>query len=632
MADRNLIAKLAVILHADVVGSTRLVQQDEQLAHSQIQNAFQRFGRTIANYHGRVRELRGDALLAEFERASDAVCAALAFQGEQLRRIANSEDIMQPELRVGIALGEVVIADNTITGQGVVLAQRLEQLAEPGAVCITPAIREALPRRLPFDIESLGKQRLKGFEEAIEASCVSLRAGAALPLPAGADAQPPGVARARKSLAFALLLAAIASLAAASYLALQLRSQTVQETTAVSPEAERPSIAVLPFDNLSGDPEQEYFADGISEDLTTDLSRISGLFVVARNSSFAYKDRSVDLRTVARELGVRFVLEGSVRRMGDQLRINAQLIDGSSGGHVWAQRFDGSMSNVFALQDKVNREIVGALEVELSADDRQRIERVETNNPDAYDLLLRGNEKYNLFTAESTVEARELYLQAATLDPGYARAYANVALTYASSVNFYWADDPEEAIRLGLEYARKAVELDDGIPQIYLTRSILYLSQRQHAAALEAARRTIEVHPNYADGFATFAFIASYAGEYEAGLEALEQSMRLNPQGTGVYLSVKGRILFLMGLYDESLPPLLEATRRNPAFDRNQLNLAATYAELGRLDEARWAVDELLQLNPGLSLRSEREAHLYRNDSDSEHVLEALRKAGLPES
>jgi adenylate cyclase len=632
MNNSQLAGKLTVILHADVAGSTLLVQQDEQRAHARVRDAFVRFGKIITRYHGAVRELRGDALLAEFERASDAVSAALAFQAGQGEFNAGLDDDIRPELRVGVALGEVIIADNTITGGGVVLAQRLEQIADPGGLCITPAIREALPKRLPFDLESLGACELKGFEDAIEVFRVRLRNGAELPQPGGVAARRGSRTPNRLSTGLAVAALVAVVLAVAAYLAFEQRAEISQREAAQNAADEAPSIAVLPFDNLSGDPQQDYFADGITEDLTTDLSRISGLFVVARNSSFAYKGRNLDLRTVAAELGVRYLLEGSVRRVGEQLRINAQLIDGASGGHLWADRFDGTMANVFQLQDEVNRKIVAALEVSLTAADKQRIDQVETVNPGAYDVLLRGNERYNVFTSEAVLEARELYRQAAEIDPGYARAYANIALTYATSVNFHWTDDHQEAIRLGLDYASKALALDDSIPQIYLTRSILYLSQRQHAAALEAAKRTIEVHPNYADGYATLAFIASYAGEFETGLDALQRVERINPQGTGVYLSVKGRILFLMKRYDEALPSLQEAARRNPAFYRNQLNLAATYAELGRIEDARWAVDEILLINPDLSLATERETNLYRYQSDLEHWLDALRKAGLPES
>ena len=517
-----------MILHADIVGSTALVQRDEQLAHQRIQDAFQRFARLIADYHGQVRELRGDALLAEFARASDAVSASLAFQASQNAINAELTDDIRPLARIGIALGEVVIADATITGAGVVLAQRLEQLAPPGGLCITPAIREALPKRLPFTLENLGERELKGFDEAVGIYRVCLIDGAEVPAPEQGPTRKSTHRLSPAAIVSATLLAVVCALLVMLFLGRESEPEITGDPLELA-ISHKPSIAVLPFDNMSGDPQQEYFADGITEDLTTDLSRISGLFVVARNSSFSYKGRSVDLRTVAEELGVRFVLEGSVRRSGDQLRINVQLVDGISGGHLWADRFDGAMADVFSLQDHVNREIVAALKVELTAADEQRIEQVETASPEAYDILLRGNELYNTFTHESVVAARELYRQAVEIDPLYARAHANIALTYATTVNFFWAEDREEAIRLGIEYARQALELDDSIPQIYLTRSILYLSQREHGAALEAAKRTIEVHPSYVDGYATLAFIASYSGEFEVGLKALQQHAHTNP-------------------------------------------------------------------------------------------------------
>jgi len=630
MADKFLSGKLAVILHADVVGSTTLVQQDEQKAHQRIQDAFQRFGKTISSYHGQVRELRGDALLAEFERASDAVCATLAFQSSQLEYNARLDDDIRPQLRVGIALGEVIIADDTITGTGVVLAQRLEQKAEAGGLCITPAIREALPQRLPFELQNLGEQDLKGFDEAIGVYRVALQPGAMIPPPEGyRDGGRPGSSRNNMAIIVAVVVV-LFGVAAYGFISWSPQEADVPEAV-VETLQEKPSIAVLPFDNMSGDPEQEYFADGITEDLTTDLSRISGLFVVARNSAFAYKGRSVDLRTVADELGVRYLLEGSVRRIGDQIRINAQLIDGENGGHMWAERFDGTMADVFALQDHVNRKIVAALEVNLTAADEKRFDQVETTVAGAYDLVLRGVERYNVFNREAMVDARDLFRQAAALDPNYARTYANIALTYASEVNFFWSENREESIRLGLEFADKALALDDSIPQIYLTRSLLYLSQRQHQAALEAARRTIEVHPNYADGQATLAFIQSYSGKLEPALESLARAKQINPQGTGVYLAIEARILFLLGRYEEALGILEQALDRNPAFDRIHLHMAAVNAELGHLDEADWSVDEALAISPDISLAKERREAIYLRDSDLEHYVDALRKAGVPE-
>jgi len=628
MPDNSLSGKLAVILHADIVGSTTLVQQDEQKSHARIQESFRRFSKTIVTYHGQVSELRGDALLAEFDRASDAVSAALAFQAEQSDYNRQLDDNIRPLLRVGIALGEVVIADATITGAGVVLAQRLEQLAEPGSLCITPAIREALPKRLPFKLASLGAQRLKGFDEPIEVYRVELLPGTSVPPPETRRIDRSATGSPRRRIAIAAVVLGIILAAGVGMLRWQSQ-EPIRSETQISISSDKPSIAVLPFDNMSGDPEQEYFADGITEDLTTDLSRISGLFVVARNSSFSYKGRSVDVRTVSQELGVRYVLEGSVRRSGDQVRINAQLADGSNGVQLWAERFDGSLADVFALQDHVNRRIVLALEVNLTLEDKQVMEKVETDSPEAYDLLLLGLEQFHRFTRESNIEARELFKQAATVDPGYARAYANISMTHGSDVLFYWTKDRENSIRLGLEFADKALAMDDNLVQGHQTRSVIYLVKREHQIALEEAKKTIQLYPNYVDGQATLAFIQSYSGLLEEALESLKRARKINPRNTGVYLEIEGRSLFLLGRYDEALQILEAAAQRNPAVDRIHLLLAATYAELGRLEDAAWSIQEALSINPEISLANERQEAIYLRESDLDLYIGALRKAGL---
>ncbi|MGI9316697.1 MAG: adenylate/guanylate cyclase domain-containing protein [bacterium] len=630
MAAKELSGKLAVILHADVVGSTVLVQQNEQKAHTRIQDSFKRFGETISRYHGQVRELRGDALLAEFARASDAVSAALAFLSDQAQFNSQLEDDIRPLLRVGIAMGEVVIADNTITGAGVVLAQRLEQLAESGGICITPAIREAIPRRLPFELENIGEQQLKGFDEPVGVYRVALKQGSTVPLPEpGRTGDSEKDILKPKVLITAIAMVVIAAIAYGIF-TWQPKEQ-IGPASGTQVPSEKPSIAVLPFNNMSGDPEQEYFADGVTEDLTTDLSRISGLFVVARNSSFAYKGRSVDLRTVAQELGVKYILEGSVRRVNDQIRINAQLIDGDTGGHIWAGRFDGTMADIFTLQDEVNREIVEEMKVNLTPAEEERLVEVETTNTEAYDLLLRGLQQYTFYTGESMVAAREWFTQAVELDPNYARAYSNIALTHGTEVNFYWTANREESIELGLKYANKALELDDSIPQIYLTRSILYLAQRQHEAAVEAGMRTVEVFPDYADGHAALAFVLSYSGHYEQALEALDRAKQLNIQITGVYYGVEGRILFLMGRYEDALAALEKSIELNPGFDRTHLTVAAVLVRLGRLDDAAWSVEEALAITPEISLAKERREANYLHESDLENYLGALRDAGVPE-
>lgn len=639
--------KMAAILHADVAGSTTLVQLNESVAHERINQAFNHFSSVIRQYGGTVHEVRGDALVAEFSRASNAVCSALEFQRRHAQELAALSDEIIPRVRVGVSLGEVVLADGTVTGAGVVLAQRVEQFAEPGGLCITGAIHEALPQRMPVEQENLGERQVKGFKETVRVYAVALREGGELPKPADTRKRPPARKRPHAALAAAVLVAGAAGLLAwvKPWAPENAPQQTVDRSASrpdqTAPAATevglsrshdgKPSIAVLPFTNMSGDPQQEYFADGITEDLTTDLSKISGLFVVARNSSFAYKGKSPDVRDVSRELGVRYVLEGSVRRVGDQIRINAQLIDATTGGHVWADRFDGTMADVFSLQDSVNDEIVDALEVNLTIDDRRRLDKIETSNPEAYDMLLRGFERYQQFSREANEESRELFLEAIRLDPDYARAYANVALTYGTAVNFDWTDEPDDEIRLGLEYAERALELDDSIPQIYLTRSMLYLAQDRHDAAVEAGRRTIEVHPNYADGHAALAFVQSYAGQLEESLEAIREAKRINPQYSYIYLALEGRILFLLKRYEEALVPLEQSVARNPVFELGKLHLAATYAELGRIDDASWAVEEAMVIRPDISLANLRDNSNYKRPEDMDHYLNALRKAGMAE-
>jgi TolB-like protein/class 3 adenylate cyclase len=624
--------KLAVILHADVVGSTRLVQQNETLAHARIQDAFRRFSSTIEAYNGVTHELRGDALVAEFARASDAVAAGLAFQIENTESNARLEDDLQPRLRIGISLGEVVIADNTVTGAGVVLAQRVEQLAEPGGVCITGAVHEAAPQYLPLHYSDLGKQEVKGFGEPVQVYSASVKAGEQVPLPEPAAS---GEAHFRKpkrlwtASAIALLILVAGALAWWQPWKPEFEPSSMERMA--FPVPNKPSIAVLPFTNMSDDPEQEYFADGITDDLTTDLSLISGLMVIARNSSFTYKGRAVNVQEVGRELGVRYVLEGSVRRFGDRVRINAQLIDTQSGMHVWANRYDRDITDVLVLQDEVTRTIVDALAVQLTPVEERILSRTRTVNADAYDLLLRGNEHRHRFTAEENAISRELYQQAIELDPDYARAYANLGLAYSNDVEFAWTDDIEGSIQKGLESSEIALALDDSIPQIHFTRANLYLILRRHKAAVAASRRSIEVDPNFADGYGILAHILIYAGEHESALHAVREAKRLNPHVSFIYLWVEARALFFMGRNEEALELVREAVERNSNFSSGRLLLAAILGQLGREEDANWEAEEILALKPDFSITSERQQVLYKRPQDLDRYLEGLRKAGLPE-
>jgi adenylate cyclase len=388
---------------------------------------------------------------------------------------------------------------------------------------------------------------------------------------------------------------------------------------------------VLPFDNLSGDPAQDYFSDGMTEDLITDLSQVSGLLVIARNSVFTYKGRAVKVQQVGRELGVQYVVEGSVRKAGNRVRINAQLVDARNGHHIWAERFDREITDVFALQDEVVKHIVAQLAVKLTKGEEQRLNRTAAVNPEAYDILLRGLERLRRFTRETNAEAREYFERAAAIDPTYARAHADVGFTLAADVQLGWTDTPEETGRQALMHARHALALDPTNRQGYFALASAHLGLKQHEEAIAAVRKLIALYPNYADGHAQLALDLVYAGQPEESLKAIRRAMRLDPRHPFFYVWIQGQGYFLMERYDEAIAEFQKVIEVNPAFPGARLTLASVYGLTGRTEDAEWEVAEILALLPGLTLTRERKGSLYKNAEDLDRYIEGLRKAGLPE-
>jgi len=632
MVKEPLSGKLAVILHADVSGSTALVKQDEQIAHERIQETFRRFGATITKYHGHVSELRGDALLAEFERASDAVSAALAFQVEQLDYLTQLKDSIQPMVRVGIAMGEVVIADNTITGTGVVLAQRLEQLASPGDVVLQGACQETIPGRFPFEYQSLGEQKVKGFDESVRAYIVALKAGAAMPspVPQVAVAERPT----RRWLTFSVIAFLITVGGGLAWLQpwVQREEPALVERMAF-PLPDKPSIAVLPFVNMSDDPKQEYFVDGMTEDLITDLSKLSGLFVIARNSVFTYKGKAVKVRQVAEELGVRYVMEGSVRRVGNQVRINAQLIDATTGGHVWAERYDSSLDDVFALQDKVTRSIVTALAVNLTAGEEDRQARKETDSPEAYDAFLRGWAHYLLHTPDDFAKAIPYLENAIKLDPSYGRAHAALAAVYMGSLTSLWAKSFGVSNNEAYEKARRHLEeaLKHPTPLAYRIAAKMYDPGGRWDEAMAEAERAIALDANDPNGYVAMGRLLVKVGNPTEGLEYIETAMRLDPQSD--YLYRLGDAQFHLERYEDAAATLLRATKRNPGDEWNFLLLAAAYGQLGREQEASSAIETFNNMRLKAQQRpytlTDIDYWTFKKPVDRERLRSGLRNAGL---
>ena len=594
MSSNDIDRKLAVILHADVVGSTALVQQDETLAHQRMRDCFARFADTIASHGGNAREIRGDALVAEFDRASDAVGAAIAFQAANTAANVDLDDNIRPELRIGISLGEVIVADGTITGAGVVLAQRLEQLAESGGVVVQGAVSETVPSRLPYEFESLGEQTLKGFAQTVRAFAARLRPGASVPpRRSGSATRPPGA--------------------------------TLQE---------KPSIAVLPFANMSNDPEQEYFADGISEDLITALSNVKQWLVIARNSSFAYKGRHVDIREVGRDLGVRYVLEGSVRKAGNRLRITGQLIEAESGTHVWADRYDGELEDVFELQDRITESVVGAIEPSLRLAEIARSKRKQPSDFGAYDLYLQALPHLYAIRPEPNLKALELLHRAVELDPDYPPALAYLAWAYEERVTRNWGDYGDDDRGTAIELALRALAADrDDVSVFVVAGFVLVMLARDFTRGLEAINRARELNTNIA--FVNFLVGASLniCGEPETGLQYIEAAIRVSPGDPGAFFFYTGAAMshLMCGRPQQACDLATRSARMYADWDTTYRILAPALVQLGRMQEARAAVAKLRQLSPQVSASRLRANWPIRDAETLENILSGLLSAGLPE-
>ena len=620
--------KLTAILAADVVGYSRLMEIDEAgtLAALKSHRA-DLIDPEIAKWRGRIVKLMGDGALVEFASVVNAVSCALAIQEGIAGRNESLPEDRRIAFRIGVHLGDVMIEGDDIYGDGVNVAARLEGLAEPGGICISQQAFDQVETKLNLAYEDLGEQRVKNLARPVRT----------YRLRSGGEASPEPVATKRRGLSENQIIgSAVVVLFIVAGLMLGWWQPWVSEEEPASvehmalPLPDKPSIAVLPFTNLSNEPSEQYFADGMTEDLITDLSKVSGLFVIARNSVFTYKGRAVKIQQVAEELGVRYVLEGSVRRAGGQVRINAQLIDATTGGHLWAERYDGTLDDVFALQDEVSRKIVSALAVTLTPDEQQRSNQAQAS-PEAYDLLLRGLERFRRFTREANVEAREYFERAVETDPDFARAHADIALTHAEDIFHGWSESPERSSRLALEKAQYALTLDDNSRVAHFALAFTYLNMMRYDEALAANQRVLELNPNHAEGHAQRGLILSHVGRPAEALEAIRIAMRLDPRHPFFYVWILGQAQFLLKQTEEAIAQFEKSIESNPDFAIGHLMLASAYAHVGRIEDAQWEAEEILVLLPDFTLTAEREKAAYKDPAHLEYYLEGLRKAGLPE-
>ena len=628
MAVASVERRLAAILSADVVGYSRLMAEDERRTLERLKAHRREFiDPEVVAHHGRIVKLMGDGALVEFASVVDAVqCAAEIQRGMALRNADLPED-RRIAFRVGINLGDVIVEGDDIYGDGINVAARLEALAESGGICISDVVYRSVHGKVELRFDDLGEQRVKNIAEPVRSYRVRLEPGAP-----GTPAKPhqPSHPRWVAGLAALVLLLAAGVAGWRLYLGPLLQERAFAQEVAL-PLPDKPSIAVLPFANMSGDPAQDYFSDGITESVITDLSQVSGLFVIARNTAFTYKGRPVNVPEIGRELGVRYVLEGSVQRAADRVRITAQLIDAATGFHVWADRYDSELEDVFALQDEVTGRIVSALEVELTEGERDSLEQRYTDNLEAYDLFLRGLENYWQFSASSTEEARAYFEQAIELDPDFALAYANLAMTYSGLGGNLAAIDEVALHGRAFALAQRAVELDDALPQVHLLLANVHQQRREHVRAIESVEQAIALDPNYADAYALRGDILNSVGDPAAALKSLEQAIRLNPRFPFAYLNIRGEAHFMLGRYDDAIEAFQEALDRNPNNTWARLLLAASYVAAGRMADAEWQVAELLVADPEMTLDRVPNLIPYKNPADLEPLLGGLRRAGLPE-
>ena len=573
-------------MSADVVGYSRLMGTDEAGTLSRL-NTLRRelIDPAIAAHSGRIVKLMGDGALVEFASAVDAVTCAVEIQRQLREREAGSSEANPIRFRMGINVGDIIIEGDDILGDSVNIAARIEGIAEPGGISISEDAWRQVQGKVAANFVDVGEQSLKNIARPVRVYRMDLA---------------PKLAAASKA----------------------------PSPTPVLPD--KPSIAVLAFNNMSGDPEQEYFSDGISEDIITDLSKLSELHVIARNSSFTYKGKPVDVMQVGRDLRVRYVLEGSVRKAGNRVRVTGQLIDTESGAHIWADRFDRDLNDIFAVQDELTQEIISALKVKLTPERKDRLARKNTIDQEAYDLFLRGRERAWLNTRSGNIEARNLLGRAVTINPDFAAAHAFIGFTHVNDYINGWAEIPERSLQIGLEIAERAVQMDETEPQGHYALAVALYFHRQLDRALAEARRSVALAPNFAQGHQTIARILTFSGDANGAINTLDAYMRLDPLYPDMLLYFLAEARFSLGQFDEAVMALKQRHQRNPDSATSYALLASCYGHLGRIAESRAAWAEVIRISPNFSLERQRRILPFNNPDDFERRVEGMRKAGIP--
>jgi adenylate cyclase len=585
MADARANRKLAAILAADVVGYSRMMGADETGTLAALKRHRETiFDPAMAEHGGRLVKLMGDGALVEFASVVDAVNCALAVQRAIHAEPASGSKVT---LRIGINLGDVIIEGDDIYGDGVNIAARLEPLAEPGGICIASIVNESVGSRVDAAFSDGGEVQVKNIDRPIRVWKWHPETASS---PAKAQAAQPPVAK-----------------------------------------TDRPSIAILPFTNMSGDSEQEYFSDGITEDIITDLSKVGGLLVIARNSSFAYKGKNADIRSVGRELGVGSVLEGSIRRAGNRVRITAQLIDAADGGHIWAERYDRDLTDIFAVQDEVTLEIVNALKVALSPAEKARVVEAATGSVAAHDAFLHGRELIFATSRSLTSFERAItyFEEAIALDPDYGAAYAGIAMAHNVDYHGHFTRRGRQALDVAVGFADEAVKRSPNDAFVRFVAAIIATFRGDFVRAATEGDAALALSPNYAMAYGARGTADVYSGNPAAAIPLLETAIRLDPVSTQQIIHFLGTAHLVEGRCEVAAALFRERIRLVPGTDISRAFLASALGQLGRNDEARQVWRELLEANPNYSFDEHAGRLPFRNPADTQRIRDGLVKAGL---
>ena len=625
--------KLTAILSADAVGYSRLMGDDEEATIRTLTEYREAITAQVKQHKGRVVDSPGDNVLAEFASVVDAVKCAIETQKQITERNANLTENRRMLFRIGVNLGDIVEEGDRIYGDGVNIAARLEGLAEGGGICISGTAFDQVKGKLEVGYKYLGEHNVKNIKEPVRVYRLLLEPDAAGKIIGEKKSKLRQWKGAAVAVAAMLILFAGGLIIWNFYLSPSTLELTSEEKAATS-LPEKPSIAVLPFDNLSGDAEQEYLADGITENIITALSKIPEILVISRNSVFTYKDKPIKVQQVGQDLGVRFVLEGSIRKADNRVRITGQLFDSTTGHSLWADQYDRDLEDLFAVQDEITMHIASALQVELTDGEQAQVRLRSTNNLQAWGYAVKGYSLYERITEDDNAKARELFERAVELDPEYAWAWTMIGFTYFIDGRYGWQRPREESAKKVNEYAQKALKLDDSIPDAHALFANTYLWRGELDEAIEILEKSISLAPNAAENHAILGMYYRFDGRFEDSIRMTEKAIRLHPYYPDWYLYNLEYDYYYLGQHEKAIVlakkhlKLIESRGGTDKFWQH-LILAQNYIRLGKDEEARYHAAEGLRQNPEYTFKWERESSMYRDPALIEQQIDDLRKAGL---